>query len=216
MPWGSQASGCTWRNCVANQAIEDNHDIARLNTITQGNVQELQNFIELSVILSTGAVLNGSLSELTHTKLSAPVTLDQAAWLQILQTLSQAEGVVGGRNCAAARLGLPRTSVVSKMKRLGIPAAREEFCAWVLERGRTRPKARAVSVSGGCQRSRSSDSTKVGVISKSLEDGLPPRTPTCKIRRGDDCARAGCKVSWCWLDENERRTWFLSETVRHL
>src|SRR5271155_1857207 len=100
MPWGSQASGCTWRNCVANQAIEDNHDIARLNTITQGNVQELQNFIELSVILSTGAVLNGSLSELTHTKLSAPVTLDQAAWLQILQTLSQAEGVVGGRNCA--------------------------------------------------------------------------------------------------------------------
>jgi hypothetical protein len=54
--------------------------------------RELQNFIELSVILSTGAVLNGSLSELTHTKLSAPVTLDQAAWLQILQTLSQAEG----------------------------------------------------------------------------------------------------------------------------
>jgi len=85
-----------------------------------GNVRELQNFIERSVILSTGAVLNGSLSELTHTKLSAPVTLDEAERSHILQTLLQAEGVVGGPNGAAARLGLARTTLIAKMKRLGI------------------------------------------------------------------------------------------------
>jgi formate hydrogenlyase transcriptional activator len=85
-----------------------------------GNARELQNFIERSVILSTGTVLNGSLSELTCTKLSAPVTLDEANRLHILQALEQTSGVVGGQNGAAARLGLRRTTLISKMKRLGI------------------------------------------------------------------------------------------------
>ena len=93
-----------------------------------GNVRELQNFIERSVILATGTVLNGSLPERTHTthddargpKLSVPVTLEQAERSHILQTLQQTEGVVGGRNGAAARLGLPRTTLIAKMKRLGI------------------------------------------------------------------------------------------------
>jgi formate hydrogenlyase transcriptional activator len=93
-----------------------------------GNVRELQNFIERSVILATGAVLNGSLPEPTHTthddsqgpKLSAPVTLEQAERSHILQTLLRTEGVVGGPNGAAARLGLPRTTLISRMRRLGI------------------------------------------------------------------------------------------------
>jgi transcriptional regulator with GAF, ATPase, and Fis domain len=93
-----------------------------------GNVRELQNFIERSVILSTGVVLRGSLPELTHptqdgskwSKASTPVTLDQAEGSHILQTLQQTYGVIGGRNGAAARLGLPRTTLISKMKRLGI------------------------------------------------------------------------------------------------
>jgi len=86
-----------------------------------GNVRELQNFIERSVILSTGAVLSGSRPELTRTsKLSAPVTLEEAERSHILQTLQQTAGVVGGRGGAAARLGLPRTSLLSKIKRLGI------------------------------------------------------------------------------------------------
>jgi formate hydrogenlyase transcriptional activator len=84
-----------------------------------GNVRELQNFIERSVILSTGAVLSGSLSELTHMN-SAPATLDQAQQSHILHTLEQTEGVVSGPNGAAARLGLARTTLISKMKRLGI------------------------------------------------------------------------------------------------
>ena len=86
-----------------------------------GNVRELQNFIERTVILSTGAVLSGSLPDVTGTlKLSPPVTLDEAVRSQILQTLQQTEGVVGGPNGAAARLGLVRTTLIAKMKRLGI------------------------------------------------------------------------------------------------
>jgi formate hydrogenlyase transcriptional activator len=86
-----------------------------------GNVRQLQNFIERSVILSKGSVLNGSLSDLTcATKTSAPpVTMQDAERSHILETLQQTEGVVGGPNGAAARLGLCRTTLISKMKRLG-------------------------------------------------------------------------------------------------
>jgi formate hydrogenlyase transcriptional activator len=93
-----------------------------------GNVRELQNLIERSVILSTGVVLSGSLSELTYTRpedskspeLSAPVTLEEAERSHILQALQQTRGLVGGRNGAAAKLGLPRTTLIAKMSRLGI------------------------------------------------------------------------------------------------
>jgi formate hydrogenlyase transcriptional activator len=86
-----------------------------------GNVRQLQNYIERSVILSKGSVLNGSLSDLTcTTKTSAPVTMEDAERSHILETLQQTEGVVGGPNGAAARLGLCRTTLISKMKRLGI------------------------------------------------------------------------------------------------
>jgi formate hydrogenlyase transcriptional activator len=89
-----------------------------------GNIRELQNFVERSLILSNGPVLNGSLAELTCTireaALLAPVTLEQAERSHILQTLLETEGVLGGRNGAAARLGLPRTTLISKMKRLGL------------------------------------------------------------------------------------------------
>jgi formate hydrogenlyase transcriptional activator len=86
-----------------------------------GNVRELQNLIERSVILSTGAVLNGSLPELTRVK-SVPVTLDDAERLHIAHTLEQTDGVIGGPNGAAARLGLPRTTLIARMKRLGLNA----------------------------------------------------------------------------------------------
>ena len=86
-----------------------------------GNIRELQNFIERSVILSNGPVLQGSLPKLTGTrKLSAPVTLVEAERSHILQTLEQTEGMIGGRDGAASRLGMPRTTLISKMKRLGV------------------------------------------------------------------------------------------------
>jgi formate hydrogenlyase transcriptional activator len=86
-----------------------------------GNVRELQNFIERSVILSTGTVLNGSLAGLTRTSLSpAAVTLEDADRLHILRILQQTEGRISGKGGAAGRLGLPRTTLISKMRRLGI------------------------------------------------------------------------------------------------
>jgi len=85
-----------------------------------GNVRELQNVIERSVILSTGPLLNGSLPELTQTKSSAPVTMEELERWHILQTLQKTGGVLGGRNGAAVRLGMPRTTLISMMKRLGI------------------------------------------------------------------------------------------------
>ncbi len=102
-----------------------------------GNVRELQNFIERSVILSTGGVLRSPLLELTRitpagskwSKSSAPVTLEQAESSYILQTLQETKGVIGGRNGAAARLGVPRTTLISKMQRLGINRGRG-LCAF--------------------------------------------------------------------------------------
>src|SRR5258708_38254289 len=93
-----------------------------------GNIRELQNFIERSVILSSGDVLSGSRPELTRItpdgskwpKSSAPVTLEQAESSHILQTLQETKGVIGGRNGAAARLGLPRTTLMYKMRRVGV------------------------------------------------------------------------------------------------
>jgi formate hydrogenlyase transcriptional activator len=95
-----------------------------------GNVRELQNFIERSLILSAGPVLNGSLPQFTGMATSsAPVTLEDAERSHILQTLQQTKGMVGGRDGAAARLGLARTTLISKMKRLGVSFQRSSALA---------------------------------------------------------------------------------------
>jgi formate hydrogenlyase transcriptional activator len=109
-------------------AISEEFMTALVRHSWPGNIRELQNFIERSVILSSGDVLSGSRPELTRItpdgskwpKSSAPVTLEQAESSHILQTLQETKGVIGGRNGAAARLGLPRTTLVYKMRRLGI------------------------------------------------------------------------------------------------
>jgi formate hydrogenlyase transcriptional activator len=102
-------------------AISEEFMTALVRHAWPGNIRELQNFIERSVILSDGAVLSGSLPELTGTlKASAAVTLEEAERSHILQTLERTAGMVGGRKGAAARLGLPRTTLISKMKRLGL------------------------------------------------------------------------------------------------
>ena len=90
-----------------------------------GNVRELQNFIERSVILSTGVVLHGSMHELNDrtkadSRSSRSVTLEEAERSHILRILQQTEGVVGGPSGAAVRLGVPRTTLLARMKRLGI------------------------------------------------------------------------------------------------
>jgi formate hydrogenlyase transcriptional activator len=95
-----------------------------------GSVRELQNVIERSVILSTSAVLSGSLRELPRStqdgskwsKISMPITLLDGQIAHILQTLQETRGVIGGRNGAAVRLGMARTTLIYRMKRLGITA----------------------------------------------------------------------------------------------
>lgn len=88
-----------------------------------GNVRELENFIERSVILSQGAALQVPLAEL---KVSAPHTAQSVATLQdaerdhILRALRESNWMIGGEAGAAARLGMKRTTLNSKMKKLGI------------------------------------------------------------------------------------------------
>jgi formate hydrogenlyase transcriptional activator len=102
-------------------AIAEQFMEALANHSWPGNVRELQNFIERSVILSKGPVLTGSLSDLTRSqKASAPVTLEEAESSHIMAALRETGGVVGGPNGAAARLGLRRTTLISKMRRLRI------------------------------------------------------------------------------------------------
>jgi hypothetical protein len=84
-------------------AISEEFMTALVRQSWPGNVRELQNCMERTVILSTGAVLSCSLPAVTGTaKLSAGATLQEADRSHILQTLERTEGVVGGRNGAAA------------------------------------------------------------------------------------------------------------------
>jgi formate hydrogenlyase transcriptional activator len=84
-----------------------------------GNIRELQNFIERSVIKTTGELLADSTPELTMS-MSLPRTLEDAQRVHIVQTLRKTNWVVGGNGGAARRLGLPRTTLINKMSKLGI------------------------------------------------------------------------------------------------
>jgi formate hydrogenlyase transcriptional activator len=86
-----------------------------------GNVRELENLIERAVILTRGTSLEIPLAELRPSAVSTtPVTLEDAERDHIRRVLEQSDGVVGGPNGAAARLGMKRTTLQSKMKKLGI------------------------------------------------------------------------------------------------
>ncbi len=88
-----------------------------------GNVRELENFIERAVILSTDSTLAVPLSELkppaTRSHDSA-MTLEDAERAHILQALRDSKWTLSGPAGAAARLGMKRTTLHSKMKKLGI------------------------------------------------------------------------------------------------
>jgi formate hydrogenlyase transcriptional activator len=91
-----------------------------------GNVRELQNVIERAVILTPGASLHVPVSDLQAAAQPAPalaataVTLADAERDHILNVLRDSEWVLGGPNGAAARLGMKRTTLQSKIKKLGI------------------------------------------------------------------------------------------------
>ena len=92
-----------------------------------GNIRELENFLERAVILSRGPALHVPLAELEamedEQEGAAGVTnptLEAAERDHILRALREAKGVIGGPGGAAERLGLKRTTLNSKMKKLGI------------------------------------------------------------------------------------------------
>jgi formate hydrogenlyase transcriptional activator len=104
-----------------------------------GNIRELENFMERSVILTNGPTLRVPVSELVAvadpqphgTQLgngpagAAQGTLEELERQYIVQVLRQSMGIVSGSHGAAARLGMKRTTLQSKMLRLGI--SREEY-----------------------------------------------------------------------------------------
>jgi formate hydrogenlyase transcriptional activator len=88
-----------------------------------GNVRELENFIERSVILSPGPVLRAPLAELEAVEESAgPIdgNLEAAERKHILRVLRECKGMIGGADGAAGRLGVKRTTLNSRIKKLGI------------------------------------------------------------------------------------------------
>jgi formate hydrogenlyase transcriptional activator len=87
-----------------------------------GNIRELQNFIERSVILTKGAELQAPVAELANKRGLIPGarTLAGAERAHIVSVLRDTNWVVGGRNGAAATLGLQRTTLIAKMRKLGI------------------------------------------------------------------------------------------------
>ena len=95
-----------------------------------GNIRELQNLVERAVILSRDGVLPNPLHKkrielmppnLHRTRtFHSSMTLEDSAFALILETLEQAGWIVGGPRGAAAKLGLKRTTLLAKMRRMGI------------------------------------------------------------------------------------------------
>lgn len=87
-----------------------------------GNIRELENLIERSVILTHGSALQVPIGELTNHTM--PPSLSKASDTiereRILRTLKETKGRVAGADGAAARMGIKRTTLISRMKKLGI------------------------------------------------------------------------------------------------
>jgi formate hydrogenlyase transcriptional activator len=104
--------------CVANETLS-----ALIAYPWPGNVRELQNLIERAVILSNNGVLPNPLPVSDKNPLTVTPsqgTFNDSTRALILQALWEAGWIIGGPGGAAARLGLKRTTLVAKMKKLGI------------------------------------------------------------------------------------------------
>jgi formate hydrogenlyase transcriptional activator len=94
-----------------------------------GNIRELQNFMERGVILSEGSEFLPPFTPLQRKVAVASAsrkTLEDAMREHILQALEETKWVLGGRHGTAAYLGVARTTLIAKMRRLGIESARNQ------------------------------------------------------------------------------------------
>src|SRR5271154_981332 len=92
-----------------------------------GNIRELQNCIERAVLFSPGSALRLPLDlkqTVTQRSEGAAQTLAEADREHIVETLNQTNWLIGGQDGAANRLGLPRTTLIYKMRKLGIEIRR--------------------------------------------------------------------------------------------
>ncbi len=91
-----------------------------------GNIRELENLIERSVILTHGTALQVPVSELSNNGRATTITGTRQADERdaIVRVLKEAKGRVAGPTGAAARMGLKRTTLISRMKKLGIDPRR--------------------------------------------------------------------------------------------
>ncbi len=114
-----------------------------------GNIRELQNVIERAVILTPGDTLNLPQEKLERAPALNPpnrsLTLREAEREHILRTLDETEWVIGGAHGAAARLGVPRTSLIYRMQKLGIPGRRDMYLACAQSRDLARLGSRVGS-----------------------------------------------------------------------
>ena len=89
-----------------------------------GNVRELQNFIERAVILSPGTSLRAPLDELTQETVQVPPThlstLEEMEREHVLRALKESNWITGGPRGAAAKLGMKRTTLAYRIRKLGI------------------------------------------------------------------------------------------------
>jgi transcriptional regulator with GAF, ATPase, and Fis domain len=93
-----------------------------------GNVRELENFIERAVILTRGNALRAPLAELAipeESSSSVDASLQATEREHILRVLRETKGLIGGPGGAAEKLGLKRTTLNSKLRKLGIE--REDY-----------------------------------------------------------------------------------------
>jgi len=149
-----------------------------------GNVRELQNVIERTVIMTTGRVLSSHTAKdlirseaiaLRVLEPAGPVsikTLADAEREHITATLRETEWVVGGPRGAASKLGVPRTTLLAKMQRLGISS--------VTPRGRPAQSGRRfVCLMGGPARHAAEESAGLRVVRTVATRNLPG------LNRGD-------------------------------
>jgi formate hydrogenlyase transcriptional activator len=94
-----------------------------------GNVRELQNFIERAVILSPGTTLRPPLAELQQSMMRSRTsklsTLEEAEREHVLRAMRESNWIIGGPNGAATRLGMKRTTLAYRIRKLKIPCRPE-------------------------------------------------------------------------------------------